>query len=281
MPLIILTGYPSSGKSKRSKEVADYLSARLAEEKKPFKIQTISDDDLHVPKAAYKDAREEKKARGAMLSAVERSLSKDTIVIADGLNYIKGFRYQLYCVARALSTPHCVIYAGAPASQAKEWNQARGDQGYDPQVFDELVTRYEEPDGRNRWDSPLFTVIYDDASIPGDAIWDAVIMKKPPPPNLSTVSRPVSDTNYVYELDRITLEIINAIVEGQRDFGAGGLPMVVPNASEKVVNPARSLTLSELRRLRKQFVSINKVRTTLDTSLLGNMFVEYLNTNLE
>jgi tRNA uridine 5-carbamoylmethylation protein Kti12 len=54
--------------------------------------------------------------------------------------------------------------------------------------FDELVTRYEEPDGRNRWDSPLFTVIYDDVSVPQDNLWDAIILKKPPPPNLSTVT---------------------------------------------------------------------------------------------
>jgi protein KTI12 len=44
-----------------------------------------------------------------MLSAVERLLTKDDIVIADGLNYIKGFRYQLYCIARAIGTPHCVV----------------------------------------------------------------------------------------------------------------------------------------------------------------------------
>lgn len=44
-----------------------------------------------------------------MLSAVERLLSREDIVIADGMNYIKGFRYQLYCVARAISTPHCVV----------------------------------------------------------------------------------------------------------------------------------------------------------------------------
>ena len=43
------------------------------------------------------------------MSAVERLVSKDDLVIADGMNYIKGFRYQLYCVARAISTPHCVV----------------------------------------------------------------------------------------------------------------------------------------------------------------------------
>ncbi|KAG0169271.1 hypothetical protein DFQ28_002989 [Apophysomyces sp. BC1034] len=225
------------------------------------------------------EAREEKKARGAMLSAVERTLSKDDIVIADGMNYIKGFRYQLYCVARAISTPHCVVHAGTPVDKAKEWNSNR-DNNYDETVFDELVTRYEEPDARNRWDSPLFTVIYDDETIPGDKIWDAIMLRKPPPPNLSTVTKPVSDTNYVYELDKMTLEIINAVVEGQKEYGAGGLPMAVPRSSQKVVNPSRSITLSELRRLRKQFVSINKMRTTLDVDRLADMFADYLNTNL-
>jgi protein KTI12 len=43
------------------------------------------------------------------MSAVKRLLSRDDIVIADGLNYIKGFRYQLYCEAKALQTPSCVV----------------------------------------------------------------------------------------------------------------------------------------------------------------------------
>lgn len=82
----------------------------------------------------YLDAREEKKARGALLSAVERSLSKDDIVIADALNYIKGFRYQLYCIARAIGTPHCVVQTGVPVDIAKEWNKSRGSAGYDETV---------------------------------------------------------------------------------------------------------------------------------------------------
>ncbi|KAI9301454.1 chromatin associated protein KTI12-domain-containing protein [Cunninghamella echinulata] len=245
MPLIIITGFPSSGKSKRALEVESYLKQRLEDEKKSMRIHLINDESLHVSKEAY-----------------------------------KGFRYQLYCVARALSTPHCVIHAGTPSPLAKEWNSLRGEQAYDEQVFDELVTRYEEPEGRNRWDSPLFTIIYDDVDIPGDKIWDAVILRKPPPPNFSTVSKPVSDTNYVYELDRITLEIINAIIEGQKEHGAGGLPMNMPNSTSKVINPSRILTLSELRRLRKQFVSYNKIRTTQDMSRLSNMFIDFLNTNL-
>ncbi len=36
-------------------------------------------------------------------------LGRDTIVIADGLNYIKGYRYQLYCEAKAVQTASCVV----------------------------------------------------------------------------------------------------------------------------------------------------------------------------
>ena len=53
--------------------------------------------------------------------------------------------------------------------------------------FNELVSRFEEPDDRNRWDSPLFTVLSDDTSVSCDAIWDAVIVRLPKPPNQSTV----------------------------------------------------------------------------------------------
>jgi len=52
---------------------------------------------------------EEKKARGAFSAAIERVLNQDVVVIADGMNYIKGFRYQLFCLAKSLQTQHCVV----------------------------------------------------------------------------------------------------------------------------------------------------------------------------
>jgi protein KTI12 len=52
---------------------------------------------------------EEKKIRAAMLSAVERFLSGHDLVILDAMNYIKGLRYQLFCIARSMATPHCIV----------------------------------------------------------------------------------------------------------------------------------------------------------------------------
>lgn len=63
MPLIVLTGYPSSGKTQRTNEIKEYLTKRLAEENKSLRIHIIDDHSLHVPKTAYKGKGHEKKKR--------------------------------------------------------------------------------------------------------------------------------------------------------------------------------------------------------------------------
>jgi len=56
-----------------------------------------------------KDAAAEKITRGELKSKVDHALNRDTVVVLDSLNYIKGFRYQLYCMARAETTQNCVV----------------------------------------------------------------------------------------------------------------------------------------------------------------------------
>jgi protein KTI12 len=50
-------------------------------------------------------------------------LSNRDIVILDGGNYIKGWRYQLYCEAKAVRTTHCVVHIGTPVEQARKVNE--------------------------------------------------------------------------------------------------------------------------------------------------------------
>lgn len=63
--------------------------------------------------------------------------------------------------------------------------------GYPKDIFDNLVFRYEEPNGMTRWDSPLFTIPWDDETPPFEAIWKAMIGSdgniKTVKPNLATV----------------------------------------------------------------------------------------------
>lgn len=57
MPLIILTGYPSSGKTQRVNEIKDYFTNRIKEENKSLRIHVINDESLHVTKDAYKGSK--------------------------------------------------------------------------------------------------------------------------------------------------------------------------------------------------------------------------------
>ena len=54
-------------------------------------VLIIGDETLSFERnIAYGSVSEEKNARGALHSAVERDLKADTVVIVDSLNYIKG-----------------------------------------------------------------------------------------------------------------------------------------------------------------------------------------------
>lgn len=49
------------------------------------------------------------------------------------------------------------------------------------------INRYEAPDDRNRWDSPLI-VLQPEDPMPYDTLFDVLYQRKPPPPNQSTQS---------------------------------------------------------------------------------------------
>ena len=40
--------------------------------------------------------------------------------------------------------------------------------------FENLLMRFEEPNSMVRWDSPLFTVLWEEEDVPADEIWKAV-----------------------------------------------------------------------------------------------------------
>jgi len=196
MPLIIVCGLPARGKTTRSLELQSALTLR------GHRVRVVNDESLGIVKrTAYADTtEEEKKARGALLSGVERYLSAEDVVIADGLNYIKGFRYQLYCMAKALATPHAVVEVAADRARALEWNRSRGPTAdaaadakdepgcYSDKTMDELEMRYEPPNSMTRWDKPLFVVHTDDA-LPVDAIAAALFggAAAKVTPNLATI----------------------------------------------------------------------------------------------
>lgn len=119
----MLTGYPCSGLSYRAKQLAelleniqnqlfDALETNGDENKanhKRFSFHIVPSHDPSHPRTVYDHARTEKEARAVAFARVKRALAKDTFVILDGMNYIKGYRYQLWCEAKAMGTTCCVV----------------------------------------------------------------------------------------------------------------------------------------------------------------------------
>lgn len=89
-------------------------------------------------------------------------------------------------------------------------------------MFDNLVFRYEEPNGMARWDSPLFTVPHVDSAPDLAAIWDAIASGAKVTPNYATVLKPAVENDYLYELDKTTQEIVAMVLEHQRSAGPAG-----------------------------------------------------------
>lgn len=147
-----MTGLPCSGKTHRAQQIASELQAYIASnpslsqrsvqiiqshhasldpkngpssvgqerasENQPDQKPTLRDE-------IYNSASREKTARAEEFSAIKRALSKETIVIADGLNYIKGYRYQLWCEAKAAATRCCVVHVAAQEDECQNWNRER------------------------------------------------------------------------------------------------------------------------------------------------------------
>ncbi|KAK7548427.1 chromatin associated protein KTI12 [Phyllosticta citricarpa] len=290
MPLIIISGYPSSGKTHRANQLVDFFSQKIKDSTNPkisrLKVHHINDQTLGLSRDVYHSARPEKDARATESSAVKRVLTRDDIVIADGLNYIKGFRYQLYCEAKAVQTPSCVVRVGTPVERCREINKKLledpdVDGGYVEEDFENLVFRYEEPNGMTRWDSPLFVVAYEDETPSLDQIWDAMVgndgKAKVVRPNAATVLKPATEQNYLYELDKTTSDIVSHVTAWQKDHpGEDGGEVSIPDAEQAVELPASSVSLPQLQRIRRQFITLNR-QHNLSKARIRETFIDYLN----
>ncbi|KAH8895104.1 chromatin associated protein KTI12, partial [Thozetella sp. PMI_491] len=339
MPLIIITGLPTSGKSTRAKQLHRYLEERIqAEVAAKYRLHLISDQTQSISRTVYDLSPEnlpahtrsanasEKDARAALYGAVKRVLSTRDIVILDGLNYIKGWRYQLHTEAKNARTPSVVLQIGCTRERSKDVNEQRlaqkaqvitakegknptetsepgsdevedQEEPYAPGNWENLVFRYEEPNPMTRWDSPLFTLIWEDDDAQTrevfDRIWDSIAGegRKIVRPNMATVQRDRDPGgSYLYILDRETQDIVKKILEQQEDEGGGVVRVLKGDGSEQELElelPGKKVGLPQLQRYRRAFVALNRGGIGLDA--LGNMavgqlresFVGYLNDAFE
>jgi len=298
MALITLSGYPCSGKSRRAAQIKDHLEHKLQEPTyagQNLKVIILSDDSLHIDRSVYNESRAEKPARGTLFTAMQREMGLDTILIIDAPNYIKGFRYQMYCAAREAKLRVCTVYVVATPELSRQWNNTRQDgRAYAPETLENLLVRYEEPSSMVRWDSPLFTVLWTEEAPPSAEIWDAVTKGIIKSPNVGTQAIPKAPTDALHTLEQTTTSMVSIIMSEQAaSDGLGGPIALALSATSKpqITLPSRSITLSELQRSKRQFVTVHKKAITLGTTEKGPVdwseesiatkFATYLEENLK
>ncbi|KAF7075821.1 hypothetical protein CFC21_080563 [Triticum aestivum] len=280
MALVVMCGQPCSGKS----EAAACLAAALRSSVLDVTVRVIDESSLHLGRdESYKDMVVEKNLRGVLRSEVDRSVSRDGIIIVDSLNNIKGYRYELWCLARASGIRYRV-------------RQEKGEPSYDSNIFEDLARRFERPDSRSRWDSPLFELfpsreeIVESSPVIAEAV--SYLTKKVDSktrdvkvlqPTIATQSVRTTEGNSLYEMDKATQEVVSAIVEAQ----SGGLGLAMNKISLgpdlPTINLRRPVGLPELRSLRRTFIklagqySLSGRPPPTDADSAKRMFVDYLN----
>ena len=123
-----------------------------------MEVQVINEEFLGLSKAEYLvTPQQEKILRASLKSNVEKYLHSQRVVILDSMNYIKGFRYELYCLARNAKTTLCLVFCDTEIDIASKFSLEGGyDNPFPHEFFEDYANRMERPNQGQRWDKPLF-----------------------------------------------------------------------------------------------------------------------------
>jgi protein KTI12 len=268
MPLIVICGGPCSGKTTRAMQLKQYY------ESKNQVVTLINEEQFNINKSSiYASSTSEKTHRSLLKSLLEKHISPKTLTIIDSLNYIKGSRYEFYCLVRNCKTRHCVIYLKTPLSSCIANNAINKE--YDDDLLKDLYSRMEEPIQSNRWDCPMYTV-YPDDTLPYEDIDVSLFEGKKPKEPISTKMDIAFDGDYMAMLDRSCQEVIADILK-QQEEGVG----CVVDVKGKKVEIGKMLSVVQLKKIKAEFIRISKNVPPRNKEEAVGGFVEYIVTILD
>lgn len=272
-----MSGIPCSGKTTRSMELKKFFEELGTEVIVVSEVEQIKKAGFEM-NSFYADSNKEKHIRSLLKSEVLRYIKPTNVVILDALNYIKGYRYEIFCGTKANKSNQCTIHTEINRDQAWKFNLGRenDNEKYDRYTFDALLMRYEEPNGNNRWDSPLF-MIFPDQKLDKNEIYTSLFKKKAPKPNMSTQNPPLSSTNFLFELDQITKRIVDDLIL-LKNNGKSGV-VSVPEQGDLSIDITNT-NIQQLVMLRRQYLTYSKMNAPKEQDI-ARLFIQYLTTNLQ
>lgn len=127
MPLVVISGLPSSGKSTLARILADYLSAENR------RVRIVGDDVLGAEMCTGKCKNElytkplmEKQLRDMHRTEIQQALQDaELVVVLDSFNGVSGFRYEMFCLCREFAQTYAVLHTDVTLSTSFSWNSSR------------------------------------------------------------------------------------------------------------------------------------------------------------
>lgn len=259
MALVVLSGVPGSGKTRLSEHLERAFAAAGRE--------CVTVHEPSVEEGAFSSSRNETTARSDFKAAIRRHLSPERVVIADGMNFIKGFRYELFGFAREIGIGFCCAFCDTPADTARE----RAKERYPAAVLDDLIGRMERPSERNKWDRPLIVVAdADDTAAHAKIVANALSRSSKLAPKKATAKAIGASAQVNPQIDRAINEFCSELLRVQATAEPGAAVAV---CGVKVVL-RRQVTPAELKRARRDFSA--RAKTIGDGVNVAQLFADSL-----
>jgi len=321
MPLVILCGRPASGKTHLAAEIVrSLLSDGSVEQRQAVSqesttsvgteacwfdnVVTVGDEEaleqLHfqgqegasLRDLAYESThKREKMLRSTLKNRTETALAnKKNLVVLDHGNYIKGWRYELWCMAKSTGCKSCVVYIEEnDTDKLLELNSQKPEKSqYSEALLREFVMRFEAPQAKNRWDSPLITVPSTYSANADDiktqiiaALYQSGKKVKQHSATQAPTKRNITD------MESVTSQVVESIIKAR----AGGQSRVKLSNGEVVECPnSMILTDGALRSKRRQFfkyvqqqssfIGLDTENGATQTPDYAVLFIKFLKTSI-
>lgn len=115
--------------------------------------------------------------------------------------------------------------------------------------------RFEAPNPKQRWDDPCY-LITPETEMPLEDMANLLGSVKVGATSFATQFAKVSDTNYVFDMEKVSQEAIAAILQASNQSMIGDA-ITIPNATKKVVL-VKTVNMAELKRLRRNYLSMTR-----------------------
>lgn len=292
MALVILCGYPACGKS----NVAQALAVEVS--KTGRRVLVVGDGGAEAFAAGgvwtvlrgarglrgelYLNASSEKRVRSELRGAAERGLGEHEVVIVDSMNYVRGYRYELWCAARAHGAACSLIHVGDGDSIACIRRDTIREDSYGRELVRALVGRFEMPRLTREWDAPLKR----NATAADTVALTLCILDAKPLVHNSATRMPIKPGSDVLgALDAATraaeAELLGYIRESGGDGGGVGRRILLTHSTRPVIL-ARAVRVSEIRSMRRALLNLARHQPPNDLSreAVVNEYVDYVNAQL-